>query len=221
MTGARVTKCVILGGGGHAAVVIDAILAAGSAVPFAVLDPDPARRGRKILGVSILGDDGLLAELIAAGATSFAVGVGSTGDTALRQRLFAFGVGHALHPLLVKHPSAICSAAAQFGRGNQLLAGCIVNPGAVLGDNVLVNTGAIVEHDCLLADHVHVASGACLAGSVGVGPGSHIGAGATVRQGVTIGAGAIVGAGAVVVKDVPDRVVVAGVPARQLGLPRK
>lgn len=43
-----------------------------------------------------------------------------------------------------------------------------------------------------------------------------IGTGAVVLPGLTIGAGAIVGAGAVVTRDVPDRAVVAGNPARPL-----
>ena len=41
-----------------------------------------------------------------------------------------------------------------------------------------------------------------------------IGAGATVLPGVTIGENAVVAAGAVVAKDVPDNVVVGGVPAK-------
>lgn len=41
-----------------------------------------------------------------------------------------------------------------------------------------------------------------------------IGAGATILPGVTIGENAVVAAGAVVSKDVPDQVVVAGVPAK-------
>lgn len=44
--------------------------------------------------------------------------------------------------------------------------------------------------------------------------GSKIGANATLLPGVTIGRYALVGAGAVVVRDVPDRKVVAGNPAR-------
>jgi acetyltransferase-like isoleucine patch superfamily enzyme len=44
--------------------------------------------------------------------------------------------------------------------------------------------------------------------------GASIGSNATILAGVTIGRGAVVGAGAVVTKDVPDRCIVAGVPAR-------
>ncbi len=49
-----------------------------------------------------------------------------------------------------------------------------------------------------------------------IGDGSDIGTGATILPGCTIGAGAIVGAGSVVTGDVPERAVVAGVPARVL-----
>lgn len=46
--------------------------------------------------------------------------------------------------------------------------------------------------------------------------GASIGSGATILSKVTVGEGAIVGAGSVVTKDVPDRVIVAGNPARVL-----
>jgi maltose O-acetyltransferase len=39
----------------------------------------------------------------------------------------------------------------------------------------------------------------------------------TVLPGVTIGRGAVVAAGAVVTKDVPERAIVAGVPAKVIG----
>ena len=43
-----------------------------------------------------------------------------------------------------------------------------------------------------------------------------IGAGAIIMPGVTIGEGAMVAAGSVVTRDVPPRMVVAGIPARIL-----
>ena len=47
--------------------------------------------------------------------------------------------------------------------------------------------------------------------------GASIGSNATILSGVTIGEGALVAAGAVVTRDVPDRAIVAGVPARVVG----
>lgn len=46
--------------------------------------------------------------------------------------------------------------------------------------------------------------------------GAYVGTGATILPGVTVGVQSVVGAGAVVTKNVPDRTVVAGVPARVL-----
>jgi len=46
--------------------------------------------------------------------------------------------------------------------------------------------------------------------------GASIGANATILPGIRVGTGAIVGAGAVVTKDVPQRTIVTGVPAKVL-----
>jgi carbonic anhydrase/acetyltransferase-like protein (isoleucine patch superfamily) len=52
--------------------------------------------------------------------------------------------------------------------------------------------------------------------SAHIGRGSLIGIGAIVLDGVKVGAGCIVGAGSVVTKDVPERSLVVGVPAKVL-----
>jgi len=44
--------------------------------------------------------------------------------------------------------------------------------------------------------------------------GASIGSNATILCGVTVGAGSIIGAGSVVIRDVPDKVIVAGNPAK-------
>ena len=208
--------CIILGGGGHARVLIDCILLSGIAIPWKVLDADQSRWGQNLLGTPILGDDTLLPELVRQGGTCFAVGLGSIGNHLPRWRLFELGLSYQLEALTVIHPAAVCSSFATLGPGAQVFPGGIINAGAQLGANVIINSGAIVEHDCLLGDHVHVATGARLASSVHVGMGAHIGAGATIRQGITIGESALVGAGAVVVKDVQAHTTVVGVPARPL-----
>ena len=210
--------CVILGGGGHARVLIDCLQAQGQVRIHGVLDPDQGRWGESIQGVPIIGGDEFLSEAPIHGVGYFVVGLGVNvkGDNRPRQRLFELGLARSLKPLTVRHPSAVCSAWAEIGPGCQLMPGCIVNAGARLGADVVVNSGAVVEHDCLIGDHAFVASGAVLASTVKVGQGAHIGAGASVRQSIEIGPRAVVGAGAVVVSDVPPGRVVAGSPARPL-----
>jgi len=208
--------CVIIGGGGHAKVLIESLQAAQYAGGCVIIDKDKLLWGRQVLGVPVLGDDSLLPKLLKQGARFFVVGVGGTGDNEPRRRLFDSAVACGLEPVTIIHPSSIHSPWAKVGMGCQLLPGSIVNAGADVGTNVIINSGSIIEHDCLIADHVHVASGAVLASTVRVGAGAHIGCGAAVRQGISIGEGCIVGAGAVVVKDVPSGSMVIGVPAKQV-----
>ncbi len=216
MSAEKSINCVVLGAGGHAAVLIDTIQTGGIAHLHGILDPDSSRWGKDLLGVSILGNDDLLPQLTGQGVTHFVVGVGSTGDNRPRQRLFELGCLHNLEPLTIIHPDAICSKRVAVGAGAQLFPGSIVNSRATLGRNVIVNSGAIVEHDCVIGDHAHIATGAVLASTVKVGELAHIGPGAVVRQLISIDKGAVVGAGAAVVQDVPENIVVAGVPARTL-----
>jgi UDP-perosamine 4-acetyltransferase len=206
-------RCVILGGGGHARVLIDSLLLVGQVELHGILLPDESQWGSDVFGVPVLGGDELLPSLAAQGVDSFVVGLGSVGDSSIRKRLFRYGLDQGLDVLSVCHPKAILSPRARYGRGGQFLPGSIVNAGAVIGENVIINSGAIIEHDCQIGDNVHVATGAHLSGTVIVGAGAHIGTGAVVRQGIEIGENALVGAGAVVVKNVPPDTLVIGVPA--------
>ena len=209
--------CAILGAGGHACVLIDALQSQASEFDFVVLDSHKKLHGQKLLGVPILGDDSLLPGLGLQGNVRFVIGVGGVGDTAPRQRLYEAALAAGLSPLRVQHSAAICSPSAMVGEGVQLLAGCIVNTGASIGANTIVNTGAVIEHGCRIGEHAHIATAATLCGDVVVGDRAHVGAGATIKQGVVIGHRAVVGAGSVVLRDVPAGITAVGVPAKHLG----
>ena len=96
------------------------------------------------------------------------------------------------------------------------MAGSVIQPGSVIGRNVIINTRTSIDHDCEISDHVHVAPGVTLSGKVKIAAGAHIGTGATVIQGINIGANSMIGAGAVVVSDVAGDSKVIGVPAREV-----
>ena len=120
------------------------------------------------------------------------------------------------------HPTAVVEFGTIFAQADTRLdENAYVGPRCHLG---LVH----VERNALLAAGVHVPSGARSHGTGDVGvpirdqQGSpllvHIGAGSWIGSAAVVmadvGRDAIVGAGAVVTRPVPDRVVVAGVPAR-------
>jgi UDP-perosamine 4-acetyltransferase len=208
-------QCVVLGGGGHAKVVIDALQECG--IPLrGILDPRTDLHGTVVMGVPVLGGDDLLASLKAEGSTSFVLGLGSVGRNPNRQSLFELGLQAGLSPQTVIHPAAVCSKFSSIGEGAVVFANAVINAGARIGINAIVNTGAIVEHDCSLGDHAHIASGARMSGNVHIGSGAFVGAGATIKQGVSIGRGAVIGAGSLVLRDVPADVTVVGVPAREI-----
>ena len=89
-----------------------------------------------------------------------------------------------------------------------------MNRGTSIGKHTIINTNATVDHDCQVDDFVHIAPGATLCGGVKIGKGTLIGANATILPNCIIGKNVRVGAGAVVTTDIPDNVLVVGVPAK-------
>lgn len=200
----------LLAAGGHAAVVLDALLAAGVRVEGIL---DPARRpGEQVFGVPVLGDDAWLAARDPA-TLLLANGAGQVPRADVRERLFEGFKARGFGFVPVRHPSAVVGREAQLAEGSQVMAGAVVQCRARIGRNAVVNTRASVDHDCVVGDHAFVGPGATLCGDVRVGAGAFVGSGAVVLPGVAVGARAIVGGGALVARDVPDGAIVTGVPA--------
>ncbi|MFM2149604.1 MAG: hypothetical protein RLZZ187_1910 [Pseudomonadota bacterium] len=197
---------LVLGAGGHARPVIEALRAMGLAV--AGLLDDAARA--PVLGVPILG------KLDSLGAQGASAAVIAIGDNAMRARLGAACQARGLALPAVIHPTALISPSARIGAGVQVMARAVIGPEATLGDFALVNTGAIVEHECTLGPATHLGPGAVLCGGVAVGARALLGAGAVVRAGCRIGAEAVIGAGAAVTQDVAEGARMGGVPARPI-----
>ncbi len=87
--------------------------------------------------------------------------------------------------------------------------------GIEIGDNVSVSAEVCI----LTADHdPHSPTFEGRAGPVRIDDFAFIGTRAMIFRAVTIGRGAVVAAGAVVTKSVPPLAIVAGVPARQIGV---
>lgn len=174
-----------------------------------------AHPSTSLFDLEYLGDD---AQMNARGSDGVVLvnAIGSVDVTSHRRDIFERYEKQGFTFVTVVHPSAVLAPDVILGRGAQIMAGAVVQAGAKVGRNVIVNTRAVIDHDVRLADHVHVATGAVVAGGVVIGETSHIGAGAVIIQNLMIGRESLVAAGAVVVKNVQDGGRVAGVPARPI-----
>ena len=205
-------ECVaLIGGGGHARVVAEAVLSAGRYDLLGFVDPSPCRETVERLGLARLGDEDALAGFQDVVAV---LGFGTLGPGERRQdavrRVSPLVAGWAT----VVHPAAWVSPSARLGEGTVVMAGAVIQTGATVGRHCVINSGAVIEHDVRVADHVQIAPGVVVGGGARVGEASFIGLGARVRDHVTVGGGCVVGMGAVVTGDVPDGARVLGMPAR-------
>ena len=208
---------IIVGAGGHGAVVADALLAAGHNV-LGFLEGNTSTLSQRRCGLPVLGDDDALSQYNPEKIV-LANGIGSMRNESdsLRKRLQKKFEANGWQFCSVIHPKAIVSPHAVIEEGAQLLAGSIVQAHAMVGEGCIINTGSIVEHDATIGAWTHVAVGVIVCGKTQVGEYCHIGTGATLIQGLTIGANTLIGAGAVVVKDFAGQGMLLGVPAKPVG----
>ena len=212
-------RIIIIGAGGHGKVVLDTLLNSSNIVRekielIAFLDDDPAKKGRYIFNVPVLGTTKNLHKWLS--EYEFNYGIVAIGDNIIRARYFFELIDIGIKPLTIIHRNAIVSPFSRIGKGTVVVAGAVINSDARIGNNVIINTAATIDHDCTIEDHSTINPGAHLAGNVRVGNFSYIHTGAIILPNKKVGNNAIVGAGAVVINDVPDNYVVVGVPAKFL-----
>lgn len=207
-------EIVVIGGGGHAKVIISILR---KLKRYRILGYTDLQDRGSVLEVPYLGADCELAALACRPQKLNAVlAVGQVGLGEKRHELWARLQSPTLSFPLIVSTGAIVNEGVSSGDGTVVMDGVVVNSGARIGCGAIVNTNATIEHDVVLEDWVHVAPGATISGGVTVGRFSMIGAGATVIQGIKIAAGCLVGAGATVVNDLTEPGVYVGTPARRI-----
>jgi sugar O-acyltransferase (sialic acid O-acetyltransferase NeuD family) len=208
-----VKRIVVIGCSGHAKVILDIIEQEKRYEIGGLLDTYKVS-GTELRGYQVLGTEEDLPALFSAGVIDG--GIVAIGDNWMRRMLvarimelvpdFAF--------ISTVHPSAQVAGDVIIGRGSVVMPGVVINSGSRVGDFCIVNTKASLDHDCVMGEFSSLGPGAVTGGGVRIGAFSVIAIGATVVQDIRIGEHTVVGAGATVIKDLPDRVVAYGTPAR-------
>lgn len=195
------SKIILLGCGGHAKSVIDAIESQNK-YQIAGLVTNDEYDGLDYRGYKIIGNDDSLLKIFHSGVQNAFVCVGYMGKGRIRNLLYDKLTQIGFNLPVIADKTAIIADDAVIGEGTFIGKRTVINSDAKIGKMAIINTGAIVEHDCSVGDFSHVSVGTVLCGSVSVKENCLIGASSVVIQEKNIGSGAIVGAGSVVIRDV-------------------
>ena len=205
-------KLVIWGAGSHALVVADIVRLGDRYEIAGFLDNiNPERAQEAFCGARILGGKEQLDDLPQQGVTHLICAIT---NNRVRLELAELACTKGFQLATAIHPQSTIAAGVPIGAGTVIVAGSVINPGARLGDNVVIFTSATVDHECTIEDGVWINAGVHLGGQVIVGRAATIELGATVAGRVRIGADAVVGAGSVVLHDIPNNVLAYGTPAK-------
>ncbi|WP_201773361.1 NeuD/PglB/VioB family sugar acetyltransferase [Vibrio renipiscarius] len=108
--------------------------------------------------------------------------------------------------------SAMVSRNVELGEGIYIGKMCVINSDSKLQDGVVVNTRSLIEHGNEIGCCSNISTNVVLNGDVKVGDRTFVGSCTVVNGQIKIGSQSIIGSGSVVIRNVADRVVVAGSP---------
>ena len=204
---------LIIGGGGLAKVILDALQCGKQFCPVGIVD-DRRPKGEQLLDTPIVGRIDELPQLLDTHETrNVAITIGDNfirSEVANRVR----GMTPNIRFPTICHPAAIIARSAKIAEGVILAPSAVASADCSVGELSYIATGAIVCHDTVIGRSATIGPGATVGGNTSIGQFTNISLGAKVIHGITIGEHTVVGAGSTVVRDLPDRVVAYGSPAR-------
>lgn len=207
-------KSVIIGAGTYGEVYLAYLQEAGIDI-IGFLDDDPKFENQKVRGVPVLGPISMLENL------QRTHGVKAVycplGNNKLRVKFLtkARELGYETPNYI--HPSVIISPNVTIGNGVYILLGTTIMPHTVIKDYVMISMGVHLAHHVILEEGTFLSTSCSFGASIVAHKFAYCGISSTIMTGIhELGEDCLIGAGAVVIRNVPEKAVVAGVPAKIL-----
>lgn len=204
------TPLILVGGGGHCKSVIDVAESAGCTI-LGILDR-PEEVGKRVLSYEVIGTDDDMSKY--ADKAEFIVTVGQIKSADLRIKLHQMIADAGCHLATIIAPTAYVSKHATIGEGSVIMHQAVVNANAQIGRGCIINTFANIEHDVVIGDYCHISTGTMVNGGATIADGIFIGSQSVVNQCVKIERGGVIASLSVVNKDITEKGIYAGNPAK-------
>lgn len=205
-------KVAVFGAGAQGRVTLDTLRARDDMTVIGFIDSHSDLKDQKINDISVFGSAEAIKEahgpdiavIVALGANQTRINVAD--ELAAKGWQLCAAI----------HPSAVIADSAKIGRNIAIMPHALVHSNATVHDHAIINSSTVIEHDTIVGPGASVSPGTQVGGRVIIGAGAFIGTGAIILPRLTIGDQAVVAAGALVTKDVPNRTLVAGSPAKHV-----
>ncbi|MGF1881046.1 acetyltransferase [Vibrio splendidus] len=206
MSDSTLKPIVMIGGGGHASMLVD-ILRMQNRDIVAIVCPDDLGERAIFSGIPhFFHDDDVFQ--FEPEKVLLVNGIGVLPKSGLKRKLTQYYLSHGYQFETIVAETASVSPYARLSEGVQIFPGAFVNAGVKVGSHSIINTGAIIEHDSEVGEFNHIAPRALLCGQVKCAEDVFVGAGATVIQNLTLAQGCIVGASTTILSDVKELTIV-------------
>ena len=148
-------KLLIIGAGGHAKVVADAVLSKNEYEIIGFAD-DHIK-----LGTPVFGNYAIVSTLENISALSFDEFIVAIGNNEIRKNIFnSLFINY--EPAVIVHQNAIVSKYSKIGLGTVVLAGAVISYGVEIGNNCIVNAASLIDHESIIESNCHIAQGAII-----------------------------------------------------------
>ena len=206
-------KIVVIGGSGHAKVVISILKKLND---YEIIGYTDSENKGKILGVRYLGKDEILEKLfLNKNVNNAVIGIGQIKNAHSRKETIKKLLNIGFEFPVIISPDSVINEDSKICQGTVVMDGVIIQTSTNIGKFCIINTKSSLDHDCMIGDYIHIAPGVTISGGVEIGDNSLIGASATIIQYKKIGKNIIIGAGSVVVNDLIESGTYFGIPARK------
>lgn len=189
-------KLLIIGSGGHASSVIDAV-EEGSDYEIIGLIDDFKEIGDRVGNYEVLGK---IEDIV--NIEDFRFLFVAIGDNKERNKIMhTFGLCNFAK---IIHPTAYVSKSATTCEGVYIGANATVNANCFVSVGCIVNTNASLDHDSEMKPFSSLNPNSATGGKVKIGKNTTIGMGANIRNGITIGDNCFIRMGTTVINSVAD-----------------